>query len=258
MKVYRGQRTHGGWAVTVDDGTSCRTLDPRLDLKTHSRSGFAWGHAANGSAQLALALVADALGHDDRAEALYQRFQFNVVEVLPPAWTLTENQIRAAVRDIERARTKLIRGPARDVSPDPSNTRSSTPDHTHDVRTGREPGRPAGTGTPGPGRGHFSDAFALGTIALSPAADGPKARLLRSVRLNQLQLRFDEKPAAKYATRLRENGWQGWDAEQAWTLPFDPEYQRWRTHAAAEKLFTEIGNEIRADAGLPPVRPVSR
>ena len=50
-------------------------LDPRLDLVSHSPDGFAWGYEGSGPAQLSLALLADALGDDERAILLYQPFK---------------------------------------------------------------------------------------------------------------------------------------------------------------------------------------
>jgi hypothetical protein len=39
-------------------------LPPRLDLFNHSPAGFDWGYGGSGPAQLALAMLADALVHD--------------------------------------------------------------------------------------------------------------------------------------------------------------------------------------------------
>lgn len=76
MPFYRGNPAGGRFVVTVmeDDGL-IRALDPRLDLRNHSPSGFAWGYSGSGPAQLALAILCDALGEDERAERLYQPFK---------------------------------------------------------------------------------------------------------------------------------------------------------------------------------------
>jgi hypothetical protein len=56
-----------------------------------------------GPAQLALALAADVLGDDDRAQDVYQRLKFKVVGRLPKdGWSLTEDQLRQAIADIEQ------------------------------------------------------------------------------------------------------------------------------------------------------------
>ena len=58
--------------VTVCDGQKSEPLPLRLDLFNHSPTGFSWGYGGSGPAQLALALLADALGDDDRAVRLHQ------------------------------------------------------------------------------------------------------------------------------------------------------------------------------------------
>lgn len=79
--------------VTDDDGT--RPLDPRLDLRNHSPTGFAWGYGGSGPAQLALALCADALGEDAAALRFYIRFKFKVVATWPQGkpWSITADEV---------------------------------------------------------------------------------------------------------------------------------------------------------------------
>ena len=104
MKTYSGHRTQDGCAVTVTDGTGCRGLDPRFDLRKHSLTGFEWGYGGSGPAQLALALAADVLGDDEAALDVYQRLKFRVVGRLPAAgWTLTEAELAEAIRGLRRA-----------------------------------------------------------------------------------------------------------------------------------------------------------
>ena len=94
MKRYQGKRSYGEVYVTVNGAA----LDPRFDLRFHSPDGFGWGYGGSGPAQLALALLADCLGDDARALALYQEFKRAAVASLPrDGWTLTEEQIRQAV-----------------------------------------------------------------------------------------------------------------------------------------------------------------
>lgn len=73
--TYIGVRTEAG-GVSVhkqhEDGR-LEDLDPRLDVRNHSPTGFEWGYAGSGPAQLALALLTDALGDEERAKSLYQR-----------------------------------------------------------------------------------------------------------------------------------------------------------------------------------------
>lgn len=105
MKVYRGERTESGTSVTVAEGGGERPLDPRLDLRRHSPSGFNWGYGGSGPAQLALALAADALGDDGRARGVYQQLKFKLVAGLPEGgWTLTGQDVLDAVAEVERGR----------------------------------------------------------------------------------------------------------------------------------------------------------
>lgn len=86
MKTYEGRREGYAVIVTVDG----RPLDPRLDLYNHSPTGFEWGYAGSGPAQLALAILADHLGDDREALDLYQRFKWAIVVALPRRrWILT-------------------------------------------------------------------------------------------------------------------------------------------------------------------------
>jgi Family of unknown function (DUF6166) len=103
MKTYHGSRTEHGAAVVVEEDGECRGLDPRFDLRSHSPTGFEWGYSGSGPAQLALALAADVLGDDERAQDLYQRFKFKVIGGLPQeGWVLTEQRIRTSLEAIER------------------------------------------------------------------------------------------------------------------------------------------------------------
>ena len=70
--AYRGRRTAAGAVVEVraPDGI-WYALEPRLDLRDHSPTGFEWGYGDSGPAQLALALAATRL-RDHEAIAIYQ------------------------------------------------------------------------------------------------------------------------------------------------------------------------------------------
>jgi hypothetical protein len=96
MKVYRGGRSLDGAVVTVDG----KPLDPRYDLRRLSATGFEWTYEGAGPAQLALALLADPLGDDVRALALYERFMRQVVAELDNSWELTSADIDAALAEI--------------------------------------------------------------------------------------------------------------------------------------------------------------
>jgi hypothetical protein len=93
MKIYEGGRSLDGAVVTVDG----KKLAPRLDLKKLSPAGFEWTYEGAAPAQLALALLADHLGDDRTALALYQGFMTAVVARLDNAWRLTSNDIDQAL-----------------------------------------------------------------------------------------------------------------------------------------------------------------
>jgi|SRR5882672_8684704 len=65
----------GSAIVQVVWAGGMRDLNPRLDLARHSPTGFGWGYEGSGPAQLALAMLADALGDDERARKLYQLYK---------------------------------------------------------------------------------------------------------------------------------------------------------------------------------------
>jgi hypothetical protein len=90
--------------VTVCDGQKSEPLPLRLDLFNHSPTGFSWGYGGSGPAQLAVALLADALGDDDRAIRLHQCFKFKVVACWPEGerWWITTEQITTVVNLIEQ------------------------------------------------------------------------------------------------------------------------------------------------------------
>ena len=97
MKRYEGKRADSQTVVTVNG----LPLDPRLDLCNHSPTGFEWGYRGCGPAQLALALLADALGNDATASRWYQVFKAKVVAGLPmQGWLLTDDEIRQTVQSL--------------------------------------------------------------------------------------------------------------------------------------------------------------
>src|SRR5499427_3230127 len=96
MKTYAGGRSLDGAVVTVDG----KRLDPRFDLKRLSPTGFEWTYEGNGPAQLALALLADHLGDDARALALYEPFMRAVVADLDNSWELSSTEIDVALETI--------------------------------------------------------------------------------------------------------------------------------------------------------------
>src|SRR5215207_674530 len=97
MRVYRGERTREGCHVTVDGAP----LRVRSDLSGGS-AAFDWGYVGNG--QLSLALLADLLGDGQKAKALCEVFEREVVAGLPhDAWTATDDDFAAALHPLAGA-----------------------------------------------------------------------------------------------------------------------------------------------------------
>lgn len=92
-----------GCQVMVRAGEAEYPLDPRHDLQQYAAS-FAWGrtHVGAGAAQLALALLADALGNDDRATRHHRQFEDRVVSIMPDRWTISRSRIVAHALTFER------------------------------------------------------------------------------------------------------------------------------------------------------------
>lgn len=80
-RTYRGLAD--GTVQVIIAGSETTLLSPRLDLRNHSPTGFAWGYGGSGPAQLALALAADVLGDDQAALAVYQALKERFVSMLP-------------------------------------------------------------------------------------------------------------------------------------------------------------------------------
>jgi Family of unknown function (DUF6166) len=107
MKLYHGSRTEHGAAVIVEEDGEFRALDPRHDLRCHSPTGYEWGYSGSGPAQLALALAADVLQDDEKAQDVYQRLKFKLIGGLPDqGWILTEERLRTTIAAIELERDR--------------------------------------------------------------------------------------------------------------------------------------------------------
>lgn len=98
-KLYIGTRDEKQLLSVTINGQD--PLPLRLDLYNHSPSGFETGYNGSGPAQLALALLADALGDDARALTLHHRFRYTHVA----NWTRESgfNITAQRVRDIADA-----------------------------------------------------------------------------------------------------------------------------------------------------------
>ncbi len=94
-KVYRGDRTIDGLAVTV----SGRPLSPRTDLKVFSRNGFEWGFEGQEAQQLAFAILVEHYGAEgsglERAIAQSRRFMQLAVANFGNEWEMSGADIDA-------------------------------------------------------------------------------------------------------------------------------------------------------------------
>jgi len=96
LKRYEGRRSNGLADVRVNGVP----LNPRLDLRKHSVTGYEWGYGGSGPAQLALAILADCMG-DEFALRHYQEFKRAVIQSLPRQdWTLTSGQVLEALKTL--------------------------------------------------------------------------------------------------------------------------------------------------------------
>ena len=107
-KTYVGRRDDDDNTLKVfvkqEDG-STKALNPRYDLRNHSPIGFESGYNGSGPAQLALAICADALGDDNKAQAVYQKFKFKIVAALShtDGWELSEIKVLETIRGLSEA-----------------------------------------------------------------------------------------------------------------------------------------------------------
>jgi hypothetical protein len=105
-QVYVGQRPMATGVLRVlviEPGAPSRALPPRNDLWEHSPDGYECGYNGSGPAQLALAILADHLGDDERAVRLHQKYKARVVAALPRhgGWELSRAMVQDAVDMIE-------------------------------------------------------------------------------------------------------------------------------------------------------------
>jgi Family of unknown function (DUF6166) len=97
VKIYEGKRTIDGLVVTVDGAT----LPEHYEIKCFTRFGFEWTYEGESPRQLALAILVDHLGDNDRALRLSAPFMKEVIANLDNDWRLTGADIDAALRNLE-------------------------------------------------------------------------------------------------------------------------------------------------------------
>jgi hypothetical protein len=92
---YLGTRDEDGVVVSKEEGGVLSPLPWRLDLRDHSPTGPEWGYGGSGPAQLALAILADAVGGRAALDH-YQDFKAAVVGGLPhDGWELSGHDVRS-------------------------------------------------------------------------------------------------------------------------------------------------------------------
>jgi hypothetical protein len=90
--------------VTVRDGigaASKRPLPPHAVLFKHGEKGSTRIGDGSGSAEIALALLADALGNEARAMAMHETFSRRVVALFPERWTISRTRVISYLSLIE-------------------------------------------------------------------------------------------------------------------------------------------------------------
>jgi len=83
--------------VTVD-GTP---LDAQLSLQTFTDRGLEWGYEGDGPRQVALAILVQHIGDNDRALTLCEDFMLRVVANFGNEWEMTSNDIDTALNNIQ-------------------------------------------------------------------------------------------------------------------------------------------------------------
>jgi len=93
MKRYVGDRTIDGVKVTVDGAP----LDPRTNVVEFTKNGFEWSYEGPEPRQLALALLVDHLGDNEKAKASVEPFMRSVVANFGNEWEMTSTDLDEAL-----------------------------------------------------------------------------------------------------------------------------------------------------------------
>jgi Family of unknown function (DUF6166) len=98
MTTYEGRRTIDGLVVTADG----KPLDEHYEVKRFTKYGFEWTYEGESPQQLALAILFDHLGDQDRAIRLAEPFMKKVVANFDNDWTLRSEEIAAYIGETEK------------------------------------------------------------------------------------------------------------------------------------------------------------
>lgn len=96
MKTYEGKRTIDGLRVTVDG----KPLSEHYEVKKFTKYGFEWTYDGESPQQLALAILVEHLGDNEKAIRLSESFMKKIVANLDNDWTLTGTEIDTALKSI--------------------------------------------------------------------------------------------------------------------------------------------------------------
>jgi len=97
VSTFQGKRTIDGLVVSVDG----KRLDEHYGVKRYTTWGFEWTYEGDSPQQLALAVLVEHLGDNERAIRLADAFMRKVVANLDNDWMLTGAEIDAAIAEIE-------------------------------------------------------------------------------------------------------------------------------------------------------------
>ena len=103
-REIRGERIFG--SVNVWIGDEELPIGRSLKLARHSPTGFGWGYAGSGPAQLSLAILLEVLDDETLAMRYYQDFKFDFIANLTDGqkWKLQEKVVLAYVESKEAFR----------------------------------------------------------------------------------------------------------------------------------------------------------
>lgn len=107
MSRFEGKRTIDGLVVTVDG----RRLDEHYEAKRFTSWGFEWTYEGESPQQLALAILMEHLGDQERAIRLSDPFMRKVVANLDNDWELSTADIDRAIAEIETSGRGARRDP---------------------------------------------------------------------------------------------------------------------------------------------------
>ena len=96
MKTYTGKREIDGLVVTVDG----QPLSEHYEVKRFTKWGFEWTYEGASPQQLALAILYDRLGDEEKAIRLSGPFMKKVIANLDNDWTLTSEEVDRAIQSV--------------------------------------------------------------------------------------------------------------------------------------------------------------